>query len=180
MEQKSNYSKEELLIVADEGFDGAGNGTLPTPPLLMVDRILQIFEDGGAFNKGYILAELDIIPDYWFFDCHFKDDPVMPGCLGLDALWQLSGFFLTWIGGEGKGRALGCGEVKFKGQIRPHHEKIIYKVDIRRVIKKPVFMVLSNASVQVEDRTIYVAKNLQVGLFTGLIYPPPEGEVEAF
>lgn len=180
MEQKSNYSKDELLIVADEGFDGAGSGKLPTPPMLMVDRILQIYEDGGAFNKGFILAELDIVLDLWFFDCHFKDDPVMPGCLGLDALWQLSGFFLTWIGGEGKGRALGCGEVKFKGQIRPHHEKIIYKIDIRRVIQKPIYMVLANASVEVEDRTIYVAKNLQVGLFTGLFYPPPEGEVEAF
>jgi 3-hydroxyacyl-[acyl-carrier protein] dehydratase/trans-2-decenoyl-[acyl-carrier protein] isomerase len=158
VEQKSNYSKEELLIVADEGFDGAGNGKLPMPPMLMVDRILQIYEDGGAFNKGFILAELDIVSDLWFFDCHFKGDPVMPGCLGLDALWQLSGFFLTWIGGKGKGRALGCGEVKFKGQIRPHHEKIIYKIDIRRVIKKPVYMVLANASVEVEDRTIYVAK----------------------
>ena len=159
MEQKSNYSKEELLIVADEGFDGAGSGKLPMPPMLMVDRILQIYEDGGAFNKGFILAELDIVSDLWFFDCHFKGDPVMPGCLGLDALWQLSGFFLTWIGGKGKGRALGCGEVKFKGQIRPHHEKIIYKIDIRRVIKKPVYMVLANASVEVEDRTIYVARS---------------------
>lgn len=180
VERKSSYSKEELLTVAEEGFDGAGNGKLPLPPMLMVDRILHISEDDGAFNRGSIIAEMDITPGLWFFDCHFKDDPVMPGCLGLDALWQLTGYFLTWLGGEGKGRALGCGEVKFKGQIRPHHDKIIYKLDIRRVIKKPILMVLTNATLEVEDKTIYIAKNLRVGLFKDLEYPPPEGEPEPF
>ncbi|MFQ6608265.1 MAG: bifunctional 3-hydroxydecanoyl-ACP dehydratase/trans-2-decenoyl-ACP isomerase [Fidelibacterota bacterium] len=180
MEKKSSFTKEELLAVAEGEIYGAENGKFPLPPMLMVDRILHISEDGGAFNRGSILGEMDITSDLWFFSCHFKGDPVMPGCLGLDALWQLTGFFLTWLGGEGKGRALGCGEVKFKGQIRPHHDKIIYKLDIRRVIRKPVFMALANATVEVEDKTIYIAKKLQVGLFKDLVYPPPEGVLEPF
>ncbi|MFQ6673904.1 MAG: bifunctional 3-hydroxydecanoyl-ACP dehydratase/trans-2-decenoyl-ACP isomerase [Fidelibacterota bacterium] len=180
MEQKSSYTKNELLKIAQGKPIGMTQGKLPLPPLLMVDRIRRISDKGGKFDHGVIVAEMDIQPSHWFFKCHFKDDPVMPGCLGLDALWQLTGFFLSWIGGVGKGRALGCGEVKFKGQIRPHHEKIIYQLDIRRVIRKPIFMALADATVEVAGRAIYFAKNLRVGLFENLRYPPPKGETEPF
>ncbi|MBF88627.1 MAG: bifunctional 3-hydroxydecanoyl-ACP dehydratase/trans-2-decenoyl-ACP isomerase [Candidatus Marinimicrobia bacterium] len=179
MNKKNNYNKTELLNFAD-GQYGEDRSKLPLPPMLMIDRIKKISEEGGKFNKGLIIAEMDINPKKWFFDCHFKDDPVMPGCLGLDALWQLTGFFLTWMGGTGKGRALGCGEVKFKGQIRPHHERIYYHLDIKKIITKPIFMGLTDATVGVEDKSIYFAKNLQVGLFNNLTYPPPPGELEPF
>jgi len=180
MIRKPSYFKKEILRIAKGKVFGKENGKLPSPPMLMVNRILHISEKGGKFDKGEVVAEMDIKPSLWFFKCHFKDDPVMPGCLGLDALWQLTGFFLTWIGGKGKGRALGCGEVKFKGQIRPHHSKITYRLDIKRIVKKPIFLALADATVEVADKTIYFAKNLKVGLFKNLIYPPPEGEVEAF
>ena len=179
MDKKNSYNKKELLNFAG-GKYGEEKSKLPLPPMLMVDRIKIISEEGCMFDKGLILAEMDVNPKKWFFDCHFKDDPVMPGCLGLDALWQLTGFFLTWIGGTGKGRALGCGEVKFKGQIRPHHERICYRLDIKKIITKPIFMALADATVEVADKTIYFAKNLQVGLFENLIYPPPAGEAEPF
>ena len=133
--------------------------------MLMVDRILKISDDGGKYGNGYIKAELDIAPENWFFDCHFKNDPVMPGCLGLDGFWQLVGFFLSWAGGNGRGRALGVKELKFKGQVRPYHDKIIYEIDIRKFIAKPTFMAWGDAVLKVKHKTIYFAKDLQVGLF---------------
>lgn len=180
MNQKSSYLKKELLQAAKGKLFRDKDGRLPLPPMLMVSRIRHISESGGKYNKGKIIAEMDVKPSLWFFKCHFRDDPVMPGCLGLDALWQLTGFFLSWIGGKGKGRALGCGEVLFKGQIRPHHKKITYRVDIKKVIKKPIYMALTDATLEVADKVIYFAKNVKVGLFENLIYPLPEGEVEPF
>lgn len=131
----------------------------------MMDRIVSITEDGGSHGKGEIIAELDINPDLWFFDCHFPGDPVMPGCLGLDAMWQLVGFFLGWSGGPGKGRALGVGEVKFTGQILPTAKKVTYRIDMKRVIKRKLFMGQADGTVEVDGREIYVAKDLKVGLF---------------
>ena len=136
----------------------------------MVDRILKISDDGGKYGNGYIKAELDIAPENWFFDCHFKNDPVMPGCLGLDGFWQLVGFFLSWAGGNGRGRALGVKELKFKGQVRPYHDKIIYEIDIRKFIAKPTFMAWGDAVLKVKHKTIYFAKDLQVGLFEKLVW----------
>ena len=120
--------------------------------MLMVDRILKISDDGGKYGNGYIKAELDIAPENWFFDCHFKNDPVMPGCLGLDGFWQLVGFFLSWAGGNGRGRALGVKELKFKGQVRPYHDKIIYEIDIRKFITKPTFMAWGDAVLKIKDK----------------------------
>ena len=179
MKKKENYNKSELFQFSDGAF-GSEISKLPLPPMLMIDRISKISEDGGKYNKGQIIAEMEINPKLWFFDCHFKDDPVMPGCLGLDALWQLTGFYLTWLGGTGKGRALGCGEVKFKGQIRPNHKLIKYKIDIKKIIKKPIWMGMTDATLEVSNKTIYFAKNLQVGLFDNLKYPPSKGEEEPF
>ena len=133
--------------------------------MLMMDRIVEIHETGGAHDKGYIVAELDITPDLWLFACHFPGDPVMPGCLGLDAMWQLVGFFLGWSGGPGKGRALGVGEVKFKGQVLPTAKKVTYRIDLKRVIKRKLFMGLGDGTVEVDGRVIYEAKDLKVGLF---------------
>ena len=179
MKKKEYYNKSELFQFSDGAF-GSEISKLPLPPMLMIDRISKISEDGGKYNKGQIIAEMEINPKLWFFDCHFKDDPVMPGCLGLDALWQLTGFYLTWLGGTGKGRALGCGEVKFKGQIRPHHKLIKYKIDIKKIITKPIWMGMTDATLEVSNKTIYFAKNLQVGLFDNLTYPPSKGEEEPF
>jgi 3-hydroxyacyl-[acyl-carrier protein] dehydratase/trans-2-decenoyl-[acyl-carrier protein] isomerase len=131
----------------------------------MMDRILMITEEGGEHGKGYIEAELDISPDLWFFACHFPGDPVMPGCLGLDAMWQLVGFFLGWAGGPGRGRALGVGEVKFTGQILPTAKKVTYRIDFKRVIKRKLYMGMADGSVSVDGRVIYTAKDLKVGLF---------------
>jgi 3-hydroxyacyl-[acyl-carrier protein] dehydratase/trans-2-decenoyl-[acyl-carrier protein] isomerase len=133
--------------------------------MLMVDRILQIEADQGKYGKGLILAELDIHPELWFFDCHFVDDPVMPGCLGLDALWQLCGFFLSWSGCSGKGRALGVGKVKFTGQVLPSAGKVTYTLDIKRMIARKLSMVIADGSVAVDGRPIYSAEDLRVGLF---------------
>ena len=133
--------------------------------MLMMDRINLIAEEGGECGKGQIIAELDITPDLWFFDCHFPGDPVMPGCLGLDAMWQLVGFFLGWSGGPGKGRALGVGEVKFTGQILPTAKKVTYKIQMKRVVKRRLFMGLADGIVEVDGREIYSAKDLKVGLF---------------
>jgi len=145
---------------------GPGNAQLPSPNMLMVDRINLINDDGGSFNKGKITAELDITPDLWFFDCHFPGDPVMPGCLGLDAMWQLVGFFLAWSGNPGRGRALGVGEVKFSGQVLPTAKKVTYQIDIKRMITRKVVLGIAEGVMLVDGREIYHAKDLRVGLFT--------------
>ena len=170
MNRKNKFSREELLKIAQGVVFGKENGKLPLPPMLMISRILDINEDGGQNGKGQIRAELDIEKSNWFFDCHFKNDPVMPGCLGLDGFWQLIGFFLSWIGGKGRGRALGVKELKFKGQVRPYHKKVTYIIDLKRVVKRPVFMAWANAILQVDGRDIYFAKDLQVGLFDNLTW----------
>ncbi|TYK66312.1 bifunctional 3-hydroxydecanoyl-ACP dehydratase/trans-2-decenoyl-ACP isomerase [Colwellia echini] len=166
MPQQNSYGKEDLIKAGTAEFFGEGNSKLPSGNMLMMDRIITITEEGGEHGKGFIIAELDITPDLWFFDCHFKDDPVMPGCLGLDAMWQLVGFFLSWTGGPGKGRALGVGEVKFTGQILPTNKKVTFRIDFTRVIKRKLYMGLANGSVSVDGREIYTAKDLKVGLFT--------------
>lgn len=163
--QRSSYSREELELCGAGSLFGPGTGKLPTGNMLMVDRIIEINKDGGQHGKGYIRAELDIQPDLWFFGCHFVDDPVMPGCLGLDALWQLTGFFLTWLGCLGKGRALGAGQVKFTGQVLPNAKKITYTLDMKRVISRKLTMAISDGTVAVDGRTIYTADDLRVGLF---------------
>ena len=164
-EQQNSFTKEELLSCSTGELFGPGNSQLPAPNMLMMDRIVEVYETGGAHDKGYIVAELDITPDLWFFACHFPGDPVMPGCLGLDAMWQLVGFFLGWSGGPGKGRALGVGEVKFKGQVLPTAKKVTYRIDLKRVIKRKLFMGLGDGTVSVDGRVIYEAKDLKVGLF---------------
>lgn len=162
---QNSFNKEELLACSRGELFGPGNSQLPAPNMLMMDRITTITEDGGSAGKGYIEAELDITPDLWFFDCHFPGDPVMPGCLGLDAMWQLVGFFLGWSGGPGKGRALGVGEVKFTGQILPTAKKVTYRIDLKRVIKRKLFMGIGDGTVAVDGKVIYEAKDLKVGLF---------------
>ena len=160
----SSLSKEDLLRCGRGEMFGIGNPQLPLPPMLMFDRITHISEEGGLFGKGEIRAELDVTADLWFFDCHFQGDPVMPGCLGLDAMWQLIGFFLGWAGGEGRGRALGSGEVKFYGQVLPTAQRVRYQIDMKRVIKRKLFMGLADAKLFVDDREIYSATDLKVGL----------------
>jgi len=145
---------------------GAGNAKLPLPPMLMFDRIIYISDKGGTYGKGEIVAELDLRPDLWFFACHFQGDPVMPGCLGLDAMWQLIGFYLGWMGGKGRGRAVGCGEVKFNGQVLPNAKKITYRIAMKRVILRRLVMGIADAAMEVDGHDIYAGKDLQVGLFT--------------
>lgn len=164
--KKHSYTYDELLECSRGDLFGPGNAQLPQPGMLMLDRISRIGTDGGTHNKGEIVAELDIRPDMWFFECHFQNDPVMPGCLGLDALWQLLGFYLGWLGHPGRGRALGAGEVKFTGQVLPTNKKITYRLSIRRVISRKLVMGIADGVVSVDDHEIYTAKNLRVGLFT--------------
>jgi 3-hydroxyacyl-[acyl-carrier protein] dehydratase / trans-2-decenoyl-[acyl-carrier protein] isomerase len=166
MHRPNSFTKEELLKCGRGEMYGEGNAQLPLPPMLMFDRIISITEDGGAYNAGQIIAELDITPDLWFFNCHFQGDPVMPGCLGLDAMWQLVGFHLGWLGGLGRGRALGAGDVKFTGQVLPTHKIITYKIDLKRVIMRKLVMGIADARMEVDGREIYVAQDLRVGLFT--------------
>jgi len=166
MEQQSSYTKEELLSSGRGELFGPGNAQLPLPPMLMMDRITHISEEGGEFGKGQIRAEFDITEDLWFFECHFNEDPVMPGCLGVDAMWQLIGFFLGWTGGPGRGRALGSGEIKFYGQVLPTAKKVEYVIDMKRVIKRKLYMGLGDAKMYVDGREIYSATDLKVGLFT--------------
>lgn len=163
---KESYTREELLGCGHGELFGPGNARLPLPNMLMMDRIVKITADGGSHGKGEMIAELDITPDLWFFDCHFETDPVMPGCLGLDAMWQLVGFFLGWKGNKGRGRALGSGEVKFFGQILPTAKKVTYHIEMTRVIERKLVMGIGNGSVSVDGREIYTAKDLRVGLFT--------------
>jgi len=162
---KNSYSKEELLDCADGNLFGPENGKLPTPNMLMFDRITEISDSKGKYKKGKIIAELDVNPDLWFFDCHFKSDPVMPGCLGLDAMWQLVGFYLCWLGNPGKGRALGASEVKFFGQVLPTAKKVTLTIDMKRILNLDLTVGIGEGSMLVDDREIYSAKGLKVGLF---------------
>ncbi|HDN26051.1 MAG TPA: 3-hydroxyacyl-[acyl-carrier-protein] dehydratase FabA [Thioploca sp.] len=166
MPTKNSYTHEELLQCGRGEMFGPGNAQLPMPPMLMFDRVVSITDDGGNANKGHIVAELDIRPDLWFFDCHFPGDPVMPGCLGLDAMWQLIGFFLGWLGGLGQGRALGTGEVKYTGQVTPENKLVVYRVNLKRVIMRKLVMGIGDAVMEVDGQEIYFAKDLRVGLFT--------------
>ena len=166
MNKEASLNRDELLACGRGEMFGPGNAQLPTPNMLMMDRIVRIANFGGANGKGEILAELDVRPDLWFFDCHFPGDPVMPGCLGLDALWQMVGFFLGWIGNPGHGRALGVGEVKFTGQVLPTAKKVTYHVDMKRVISRKLVLGIGDGVVMVDGRTIYTTKDLRVGLFT--------------
>jgi 3-hydroxyacyl-[acyl-carrier protein] dehydratase / trans-2-decenoyl-[acyl-carrier protein] isomerase len=160
-----SFSREQLIDSAEGQLFGPDSGRLPLPPMLMFDRITRIDDDGGTHGLGQIEAELDIRPDLWFFGCHFRGDPVMPGCLGLDAMWQLVGFFLTWQKLPGKGRALGVGEVKFTGQVLPTAKLVKYVIDIKRVIKRRLILAIGDAKMLVDGREIYHATDLKVGLF---------------
>ena len=163
---KNSFDYDELISCANGEMFGPGNARLPAPPMLMFDRISKITENGGSYNKGYIEAELDIKKNLWFFDCHFKTDPVMPGCLGLDAMWQLVGFFLGWIGNPGKGRALGVGEVKFTGEVLSNNKLAKYIIEIKRIMKKGETSVgLADGILLIDNKKIYSTKNLKVGLF---------------
>ncbi|BFM50334.1 bifunctional 3-hydroxydecanoyl-ACP dehydratase/trans-2-decenoyl-ACP isomerase [Marinomonas sp. THO17] len=166
MTTASSFEKDELLKCGHGEMFGAGNAQLPVGNMLMMDRITHISAEGGEHGKGEIIAELDIHPDLWFFECHFPGDPVMPGCLGLDAMWQLVGFFLGWKGNKGRGRALGSGEVKFTGQILPTAKKVTFHINLKRVIERKLVMGIADGSVKVDGREIYTAKDLRVGLFT--------------
>lgn len=164
-DRASSYDYDELIACGKGDLFGPGNARLPLPPMLMFDRITHISQTGGALDKGQIIAELDIRPDLWFFDCHFQSDPVMPGCLGLDAMWQLIGFYLGWLGQPGRGRALGSGDVKFTGQVLPDARLVRYEIDMRRVLTGKLVMGIGHAQLFVDDKPIYSAKDLRVGLF---------------
>ncbi len=162
---KSSYDYEDLLACGRGELFGEGNAQLPLPPMLMFDRITRISRDGGEFNKGLLVAELDIHPDLWFFDCHFLGDPVMPGCLGLDACWQLIGFYLGWLGKSGRGRALGSGNVKFSSQVTQEHHVLTYRIHVKRIISSKLIMGLANSVVEADGQQIYTGTDLRVGLF---------------
>lgn len=164
--KKNAYTREDLLACAHGELFGPNNARLPLPNMLMMDRISHISSEGGAYGKGELVAELDVHPDLWFFQCHFESDPVMPGCLGLDAMWQLLGFYLGWLGHPGRGRALGVDEVKFSGQVLPTASRVRYHLDIRRVVARGLVLGIANGTVSVDGREIYQANNLRVGLFT--------------
>ncbi len=164
--KQQSYGYDELIQCARGELFGPGNARLPLPPMLMMDRITLLSCSGGLYDKGEIRAELDIRPDLWFFQCHFESDPVMPGCLGLDALWQLLGFYLGWRGNPGRGRALGAGEVKFTGQVLPEARQVSYQLHLKRVIERKLVMGIADGSISVDGREIYTAQDLRVGLFT--------------
>jgi 3-hydroxyacyl-[acyl-carrier protein] dehydratase / trans-2-decenoyl-[acyl-carrier protein] isomerase len=164
-ERRSQFAYEDLLACGRGELFGQGNAQLPLPPMLMFDRIVEIAEEGGAHGKGHVRAEFDIKPDLWFFGCHFHGDPVMPGCLGLDALWQLTGFFLGWLGLPGRGRALGVGEVKFSDQVLPTVKKVVYGVDFKRVMKGKLKLGIADGWLEADGKRIYEVKDMRVGLF---------------
>jgi len=163
---KSNFSYEELIECGKSNIFGPGNAQLPAPPMLMFDRITEVNTTGGTFKKGEIVSEMDVNPDLWFFKCHFLGDPIMPGCLGLDALWQMLGFYLGWLGYSGKGRALGVGEIKFVEEVKPDKKLITYKVNIKRAMnKKGLSIGYGDGQILHENKIIYHANDLKVGLF---------------
>jgi len=164
-ERRSSFAYEDLLACGRGDLFGPGNAQLPLPPMLMVDRVTAISETGGANGKGGLTAEFDIRPDLWFFGCHFKGDPVMPGCLGLDALWQLTGFYLGWLGLPGRGRALGVGEVKFSDQVLPSVKRVVYGVDLKRVFKGKLNMGIADGWLEADGKRIYDVKDMRVALF---------------
>ena len=162
---KSSYTYDDLIACGKGELFGPGNAKLPAPPMLMFDRVPHVSLEGGAHGKGEMVAEFDIKPDLWFFNCHFIGDPVMPGCLGLDSLWQMLGFYLGWTGAKGSGRALGVGEVKFTGQILPEAKKVTYRINLKRVINRRLVLGIADGVVEVDGKVIYEAADLKVGLF---------------
>jgi 3-hydroxyacyl-[acyl-carrier protein] dehydratase/trans-2-decenoyl-[acyl-carrier protein] isomerase len=168
-ERKTRFEYEDLLACARGELFGPGNAQLPLPPMLMFDRISEIAETGGAHGKGVMRAEFDIKPDLWFFGCHFKGDPVMPGCLGLDALWQMTGFFLGWLGLPGRGRALGVGEVKLTDQVLPMAKKIVYGVDIKRIFRGKLNLAVADGWLETDGRRMYEVANMRVGLIAASV-----------
>ena len=164
--RENSFNYQKLIDCGNGILFGKGNAQLPLPPMLMIDRVININDNGGEFSKGEIIAELDIKPDLWFFDCHFKDDPVMPGCLGLDAMWQLVGFYLGWLGQSGKGRALGVGEVKFTGQVLQNIKKVTYHISLKRLILRKLILGVADGVLKADGEVIYEAKDMKVGLFT--------------
>ncbi|MBN9048892.1 MAG: 3-hydroxyacyl-[acyl-carrier-protein] dehydratase FabA [Rhizobiales bacterium] len=171
----SSFGYEDLLACGRGELFGTGNPQLPLPPMLMFDRITEISEEGGENGKGLVRAEFDVRPDLWFFGCHFKGDPVMPGCLGLDALWQLLGFFLGWLGQPGKGRALGLGELKFSGQVLPNVKKVVYGLELKRVMRGKLVLGIADGWVSADGTQIYKAQDLKVGLFRDDAASAPSG-----
>ncbi len=166
LDRKSSYSYDDLIDCGHGKLFGPGNARLPLPPMLMFDRIVSITEDGGAYGKGQIIAEMDVKPDLWFFPCHFETDPVMPGCLGMDALWQLAGFYLGWVGAPGRGRALGVGVIKFNGQVEPYSKCVTYQVDIKLVIRRTFALGFADGVLSVDGTPVYEASGIRVGVFT--------------
>ena len=173
--RKSSYDYEELLACGRGELFGPGNAQLPVPPMLMFDRITEISEEGGPAGKGFVRSELDVRPDLWFFDCHFIGDPVMPGCLGLDALWQMVGFYLGWLGAPGRGRALGLGELKLSGQILPTMKRVVYGIDVKRVMRAKLVLGIGDGWLSADGNLIYQTKDLKVGLFRQDVAPEPAG-----
>ena len=166
---QSSYTTDDLLKSSEGGYFGPGNAQLPAPPMLMMDRITEISMDGGEFGKGHIVGELDIAPSLWFFGCQFPGDPVMPGCLGLDAMWQMVGYWMGWSGSPGKGRAVGVGDVTFRGQITPEIRRVRYEVDMRQVRRGRLALGIANGRVLADGSCVFVARDMRVGLIAPAI-----------